>query len=263
MTSSRRVLMIEDMDTVSGPVSRELQSQYGYDVTCLRDPSELTAILPLVTFDVAVVDLLFEPMSRGFQARLAAGDVNLGSGPLLITGLTALRLLAQARHPIPSVVWTTAEANRRLHLIYAREEAELGTKCFCSKTPGTGTTETLHLAIEAACAGQAFADPAINPYLPSPTSPRLSDTLLKDACSRSIWRAIAAGAKDRATISRLTPYKMKTVANQIGRMYECLREFDQGLPETRFAQNEIVSYAGRNWEFFLDDAVRLLSNQRE
>ena len=53
-------------------------------------------------------------------------------------------------------------------------------------------------------------------------------------------------------------YSGRTVGNRIPEMYQDLLEFDTGLRESRSPLLEVVRYAAANWQFFLDDAVRVM-----
>jgi hypothetical protein len=48
------------------------------------------------------------------------------------------------------------------------------------------------------------------------------------------------------------------VGNLIPAMFDDLSMLDHGLRRSGSPMNDIISYASRNWEFFLDDTVRSL-----
>jgi hypothetical protein len=175
---------------------------------------------------------------------------------LLITGLTAVRTLQDEGSDVGAVIWTSGEANRRLHLLYAYED--LGMRVFCSKSPGTGRVDTLEEAARAARRKRQFVDVVLEPYLPVEHSRHISEILLRDESRRAIWRAVAAGAHTRSEIGRLAGYSARTVGNRIPDMYEDLLEFDAGLAGSKTPLIEVVRYAANNWQFFLDEAVRAM-----
>lgn len=249
-----RVLLVEDHTQLAGPIGRELEQEYGHVVTRARDPIEAQLCLAAASFDVAVVDMLFEHLTRDFDSRRSSGEVRLGGSPLLVTGLYAAAAFRRSRADGGVVMWTSGEANRRLHLLFAYES--LGVRAFCSKSAGTGKADVLHATILAADAGADRVDPVLNPYLPGPDSPTISATLLRDERSRSIWRALALGHHTREEIAEVTGYAERSVGNATRAMLDALVELDPGLRPGRRPLLELVSFASRNWEFFLDEAVR-------
>lgn len=254
MSSALRILLIEDSDHLAGAVTRELEKDYGHTVVWLNDPARLEPALAGDHFDVAVVDLLYEHLNREFDARRLAGGVQVRGEQLLITGLTAIRILRERRPSIPTVVWTSGEATRRLHLLYSYQDLKM--RNYCSKSPGTGRVDMLEQAARMSHGLGSYVDPVLNPYLPSERGRSASEILIGDECKRAIWRAIALGAHTRTEIGRAAGYAPRTVGRRIPEMYEDLREFDQGLAVRRTPLLEIVRYVAGNWHFFLDEAVR-------
>jgi len=251
-----RILLIEDHVQLAGLVGRELQQEFGCTVTHKRDPVEAKDAYRAGEFDLAIVDLLYEHLNRDFEARRAAGKISLTSASLLVTGLAAVHHLMVPRQDIGVVIWTAGEANRRLHLLFAYED--LAVRVFCSKSSGTGRVDTLMEALKAAADGRTYIDPVLNSYLPADGVPTISDTILRDQSKRSIWRALALGARTRGQISEITGYSTRTVGNLIPAMSDDLATLDSGLGRRDAPMAEIVSYASRNWEFFLDDTLRTM-----
>jgi DNA-binding NarL/FixJ family response regulator len=247
------ILLVEDSDQLAGSTSRELE-EYGHSVTWLRDPLPIEAELARHRFDVAIIDLLYEHLNHEFNNRRLTGRVQVRGERLLITGLTAIHVLREQHPDVGVVVWTSGEANRRLHLLYSYED--LAMRSYCSKSPGTGHADVLEQASRLAYDQRYFIDPVLNPYLPTGQVRRASDILLQDECKRAIWRAIAIGAHTRADIGRLTSYSARTIGNRIPEMYQDLQEFDPGIPKSKTPLIEVVRYVANNWQFFLDDAVR-------
>ncbi|MGR4880934.1 hypothetical protein ACIPUC_16230 [Streptomyces sp. LARHCF249] len=255
MNQGLRILLVEDSDLLAGAVSRELEREYGHTVTAVRDPLDLDTMLAAEHFDAAVVDLLYEHLNRDFDALRLSGRLRVRGDALLVSGLTAVRTLnARRPAPVPTVVWTSGEANRRLHLLYAYQN--LGVRSYCSKSPGTGRLDTLETAVREAAAGRYHVDPVLNPYLPSDRARSTSGILFQEENKRAIWRAIALGAPTREEIGRLAGYAPRTVGRLIPEMYSALREFDIGLAESRTPFVDLVRYVAGNWQFFLDEAVR-------
>jgi DNA-binding NarL/FixJ family response regulator len=251
-----RVLLIEDHGPLAGLVSRELHQEYGCEVTYARDPLEARAAYHHANFDLAIVDLLYEHLNRDFDSRRAAGTASLTSKELLLSGLAAVRELAAEPAGTGVVIWTSGEASRRLHLLFAYED--LAARVFCSKSAGTGKLDILIEALRAAAEKRTYIDPVLNSYLPADGAPTISSTILHDPARRSVWRALAIGARTRSQVSEITGYTSRTVGNLIPEMFSDLSALDAGLRTSGSPMNEVISYASRNWEFFLDDTVREL-----
>jgi len=250
------ILLVEDSDQLAGSISRELKREYGHTVTWLRDPTLMESTPGNQRFDVAIIDLLYEHLNREFDAKRLAGRVRVRGDRLLISGLTAIRILREERLAAGIVVWTSGEANRRLHLLYSYED--LAIRTYCSKSPGTGRADILEQAVRMAHNHSHYVDPVLNPYLPAGRGRRASDILLQDECKRAIWRAIALGADTRIEIQRLAGYAARTIGNRIPEMYRDLQEFEAGFVSARSPLLEVVRFATGNWQFFLDDAVRVM-----
>jgi DNA-binding NarL/FixJ family response regulator len=247
-----RLLLIEDATQLAGPIARELRAEYGHEVTCARDPLEARVLGE--QFDVVVVDLLFEHLSREFDARRLARQVSLTRDRLLISGLSAVDDFTTRQPASKVVLWTSGEANRHLHLFYAYDE--LRVRAFCSKSSGTGKADVLNAAIEAAAQGKEYVDGVLGAYVkPSKRAPTLSSTLLRSERHRAIWRAVALGAHSRDEIDRITGLGRRTIGNLmpelLANLVELRSDLQPGSPLT-----EVVRFAGSHWEFFLDDAVR-------
>jgi DNA-binding NarL/FixJ family response regulator len=248
-----RVLLIEDHAPLAGLVGRELQRECGWEVTYARDPREVSAH-DRASFDLAIIDLLYEHLTRDFDSRRLAGAVTLTGKELLLSGLAAVRDLAADPAGTRFVIWTSGEASRRLHLLFAYEE--FAARVFCSKSAGTGTLDTLIEALRAAADKRGYVDPVLNSYLPADGARTISSTILHDPARRSVWRALALGARTRGQVSDITGYSSRHVGNLIPEMFNDLSAFDAGLRTSSSPMNEVISYASRNWEFFLDDTVR-------
>lgn len=249
-----RVLLIEDHTQLAGLVSQELREKYGYEMTSVRDPLSAQEACQDAEYDLAIVDLLYGHLNEEFYARCERREVGATGSRLLITGLLAARDLSAAPHRTKIVVWTSGEANRRLHLLYAYEE--LGLRVYCSKSSGGGTADTLLCAIRAAAEGREFADPVLNSYLPGRGDAKIGATIMKEPARRAVWRALALGAFTRGEISKITGYSKRTIGNHMPEMLSDLIAFDPGIRPAGAPMAQVASYASRNWEFFLDDVVR-------
>lgn len=248
------VLLVEDHSQLAGPISRELAGEYGHEVDWVRDPLEARNRLQSKSYDVAIVDLLYEHLTQQFDVRRLRHRVSLTGSQMLITGLWAVEAFRERVRGGGVVLWTSGEANRRLHLLFAYED--LGIRAYCSKAAGTGKADVLNETLLAAASGQIRVDPVLNSYLPAAGGRKISQTLLREESRRAIWRALSLGAHTRAEIAALTGYSERTIGNLIPRMLEDLVELDPGLRPGRSPLGEVAAYASRNWEFFLDDAVR-------
>jgi DNA-binding NarL/FixJ family response regulator len=249
-----KVLLVEDHSQLAGPISRELIQEYGHDVDWVCDPLEARSRLRDHRYDVAVVDLLYEHLTQQFDARRLSRSVSLTASQMLITGLAAVQAFREHVTTGGVVLWTSGEANRRLHLLFAYED--LGIRAYCSKSAGTGKADVLNDTLIAAAKHQSHVDPVLNSYLPATGQRKIRDTLLREESKRAIWRALSLGAHTRAEISAIAGYSERTIGNLIPGMLDDLVEFDPGLRPGRSPLSEVVSYASRNWEFFLDDTVR-------
>lgn len=256
MSDPLSIMLVEDSDQLAGATARELEQEYGHRVTCLRDPLSMSSELSAQHFDVAIIDLLYEHLNREFDAKRLARKVRVRGDRLLVTGLMAVRLLHEHHPNIGTVIWTSGEANRRLHLLYSYENLMM--RNYCSKSPGTGRCDTLEYAARMAHGRHTYVDPVLNPYLPATGSRPAGDILFQDVCKRAIWRAIAVGADTRSEIGRIAGYSDRTVGNRIPEMYRDLLEFDPGIVGSKSPLLEVVRYVAGNWQFFLDEAVRAM-----
>lgn len=247
-----RILLIEDTTQLAGPIVRELQDEHGHDVTWVRDPLE--ARRTRGAFDVAIVDLLFEHLSRDFDDRRLARQVRPTRDQLLITGLTAIADLAKGSPSTKVVLWTSGEANRQLHLFYSAQE--LGILSYCSKSSGTGKADTLNRAVLAAACDTEYIDPVLSTYLPNRRSTSIVEALLRDQTGLAIWRAVALGAHSREEIQNVTGYDRRTIGNKMPNLLDNLLSLGTGIKQPGKPLNEVVRFANRHWEFFLDAAVQ-------
>lgn len=251
-----RVLLVEDHSQLAVPIARELETEHGHQVTWSRDPLEAADRLRERNFDVAVIDLLYEHLTHQFDTNRRARQVSLtGASTLLITGLFVAQEFRAHRSTGGIVLWTSGEANRRLHLLFAYKD--LRVRAFCSKSSGTGKADMLHDTIVAAYHDSTKVDPVLNSYLPAAGDAAVSKTLLRDECHRAIWRALSLGFHTREEIASVTGYARRTIGNAIPVMLRDLTQVDPGLRPGQRPINELVSYATRNWEFFLDESVRI------
>jgi DNA-binding NarL/FixJ family response regulator len=250
-----RLLLVEDHDMLARAVARELADVYGHDVSWVPSPAAMRQLLVRESFDVVVVDLLYDQLVRDFEPRRKSGSIDLTTDEFLVTGLTALHWLRLVSPRPGVVVWSSGEANRRLHLLFAYEDLKV--RVFCSKSSGSGRVDTLQEAITAAAVGRSWVDHVLNCYLPARLARPLAGTLLQKEAHRSIWRAISAGAHSKSEIVSLTHYAESVVRKCIPRMYDELVELDEGMTKRGVSISELAAFGAANWQFFLDDAVRL------
>jgi DNA-binding NarL/FixJ family response regulator len=248
------VLLIEDHSQLAGLVRQELQEKHGYKTTWEQDPIQAREKYQKENYDIAIIDLLYSHLSQDFEDLRRNRMVTATSRQLLVSGLMAAQELTAPPRHTRVVIWTSAEPNRRLHILYAYEE--LGIRVFCSKSSGEGTSDTFVSALEAAAEGRTFADPVLNSYLPAANSLGLRKTILRESNKRAIWRALALEARTRSEISDITGYSNRTIGNLIPAMLDDLIEFDPGISRNSPPMAQLISYASRNWEFFLDEVVR-------
>jgi DNA-binding NarL/FixJ family response regulator len=248
------VLLIEDHSQLAGLVSRELHEKHGYETDWECDPIRAREKYRKIKYDIAIIDLLYGHLSQDFEDLRRNHMVTATSRQLLITGLMAAQELTAPPRHTKIVIWTSGEANRRLHILYAYEE--LGIRVFCSKSSGGGTSDTLVTALGAAAQGRTFIDPVLNSYLPAANSPTVRETILRESSKRAIWRAVALGARTRGEISDITGYSNRTIGNLVPAMLDDLIVFDPGISRNSPPMAQLISYASRNWEFFLDEMIR-------
>lgn len=246
------VLLVEDHSGYAGLVCRELGTAHGHETVLVSDPAAALRELATRAYDVAVVDVLYEPLVRDFAARRTRGGL---AGPLLASGLSVIRAAGAAPGRPRPVIWSSGEANRHLHLLFAFQE--FGVRAYCSK--GTGSVEPLHRAIVAAAAGGRYVDRLLDPYLPAAGAVPLRRTILRDQSRRAIWRAIALGYHSRRELATITGYSDRHIGNLVPTMVaEDLQLLDPGLRPGRSPLSELVRFAAHHWEFLLDEAVREL-----
>jgi DNA-binding NarL/FixJ family response regulator len=248
------VLLIEDHSQLAGLVSRELREKHGYETTWERDPIRAREKYRKENYDIAIIDLLYGHLSQDFEELRRDHMVTVTSRQLLVSGLMAAQELTAPPRHTKIVIWTSGEADRRLHMLYAYEE--LGIRVFCSKSSGGGTSDTLVNALQAAAEGRTYVDRVLNSYLPAANSPTIRETILRESRKRAVWRALALGARTRGEISDITGYSNRTIGNLIPAMFDDLIEFDPGISRNSAPMAQLISYASRNWEFFLDEVIR-------
>ncbi len=248
------VLLIEDHSQLAGLVSRELQEKHDYKITWARDPVSAGDSYREMNFDLAIIDLIYAHLNEEFEGLRRRGEVTVTSSRLLVTGLLAVQELTAPPRDTKIVIWTSGEANRRLHMLYSYEELKI--RVFCSKSSGNGTTDTLVSALRAAAEERTFVDPVLNSYLPVANSPTVSATILRESTKRAVWRSLAMGARTRNEISEITGYSKRTIGNLVPEMLNDLIEFDPGVSRSSAPMAQLISYASCNWEFFLDEVIR-------
>lgn len=222
-------------------------------MTWARDPVGARETYQGMDYDLAIIDLLYEHLNQEFEDLRRKGMVTATGSRFLVSGLLAVKELTTPPRDTKIVIWTSGEANRRLHLLYAYEE--LGMRVFCSKSSGSGTADTLVTALQAAAEGRTFVDPVLNSYLPTAGSPAISATILRGPLKRAVWLALALGARTRSEISDITGYSKRTIGNLMSAMLDDLIKLDPGVSSSPAPMAQLLTYAGRNREFFLDEVI--------
>jgi hypothetical protein len=140
--------------------------------------------------------------------------------------------------------------------------------------PPPGRVDTGHAGLDAHSPGQAGPpglgerDPPVDPvghldegadpgtYVRDRTAEGRADREPGEQRGPRVARAIALGAHTRDRVSEMTGYRPRTVGNLIPQMFSDLRLLDAGMGESEAPMADVVSYASKNWEFFLDDTLR-------
>jgi DNA-binding NarL/FixJ family response regulator len=250
-----RVLLAEDEVGYSDFIVEELQRTYGHEVVFAEQPTAAVRRLHAGGIDAVVTDLLFEPALQDFLERTVGRSNPLTAERLITSGLSVIRAAREAGAGV--VVWTSGSQNRQLHVIFAYED--LAVRAFCSKR-SAGRARNLHHALTAVVEGRDWIDVISAAALPPPGTFPLRQTILSTPASkRSIWRALAVGARSRTDVRQLTGFAPK---NLVQPMHDDLRALMPNLQvgRWRFAArakfNELQAFAVENSQFFLDNTVR-------
>ncbi|MFV2022265.1 hypothetical protein [Micromonospora sp. LOL_023] len=243
-----RILVVEDMGIAGAMADSELTQVTPCEPVVVFDPVAALDRLRSESFDAAVIDMLFLAQSDDFERRRRDGRVRLTDTRLHVSGLAPLRAASAAG--IPAVLWSSGEPNRRLHMIFAHEE--LGCRSMCPKD----VRGKLATAVQDVVAGREHIDPILRMHLPPKSAPTLRETFFSSGSRRAIWRAMALGLHDHARIGRAVGVTSGTVRRSVEEMRSKLVAFDPGCSDAGPPTAQLVSYASRNWEFFLDDTVR-------
>ncbi|MFC0105478.1 hypothetical protein [Kibdelosporangium aridum] len=147
-------------------------------------------------YDVAIVDMLFRRESDDFENRRRPGHVGLNSEQLHLSGLAVLHPITAHDLPTRPVVWSSGEANRRLHMIFAYEV--LGCRVLCSKE----AVGDLPLAVAAALERREYVRPVLKMYLTPGFARPLEETLLASSARLRIWRAMASEQHQHKAIAK-------------------------------------------------------------
>jgi DNA-binding NarL/FixJ family response regulator len=272
MTDPLRVLLAEDDPYYAGLFGGLLRAETGADVVIVHSPHGASRLLRDEAFDVVVVDMRFRDEADAFAVRRDDGQVSIVSDrEFLLSGLSIIQAARTYGHrPMdvtakPAVVvWSIAESNRVLQLIFAYEV--LGVRAFCTKgsrarvaggvgidigAGGGGLAE----AVRRAAAGESYADNEARAYLPARNAVGLAESLFVRPTWRSVWRSLALKRSDRKSIKAPIFQAQSTVNKALVEISNALERFDPGLPRGRDPLQQLHSYADHNWEFFLDDAV--------
>jgi hypothetical protein len=254
--------MVEDDGYYAELFGNLLRDELDADVAIGHSPAHAIRLLHEEAFDVVVVDMRFRDDADAFAVRRDDGLVRITDDrEFLRSGLSTVQDAARygsrpagGGTPPAIVVWSIAESNRVLHLKFAYEV--LGVRAFCTKgsrarAAGTG----LGQAVRSAALGEPYVDSEARAYLPTRNAATLEESLFARSAWRSIWRSLALKRSDRKSIKAPIFHAQSTVNKALVEMRDALERFDPGLPRGRDPLQQLHSYADRNWEFFLDDAV--------
>ncbi|GLW91712.1 response regulator [Actinokineospora globicatena] len=245
-----RVLLVEDEGVAAQMAVTELRDALPCEVTVVPDPVEALTRLHRERFDIAVVDMLYQAHSVEFERRRRLGSVRLTDLRLHLSGLAVLHAARAANPAVRTVLWTNGESNRRLHMLFAREQ--LGCRVMCPKD----AVGKLAVAVGAAVDEQDHVDPVLRMYFPPANAPTLAETFFTSSTRLAVWRAMALGVHEHAAIGKIVGVTAGTVRRGMDAIRAKLVAFDPGCTEDGPPTAEVVRYASQNWQFFLDDTVR-------
>lgn len=243
-----RVLLVEDQGPSAQAAAGALVSELGCEVDVVHDPARGVAQLADREYDVVVVDVLFRSVTEEFDRRRLQRVVRLDDEVLHLSGLAVIDAARQCA--VSPVVWSSGEPNRHLHLLFAQEE--LWAKVFCAKVE----LDALVTATKAAAEGEEYIDPDLSYYVPNVHGRPLRETILSQPRKLALWRATALGEHQHGALAKMTGMSAKAVRTSMGEMRARLAELDPGVGTDNAPSSDVVRFAGRNWEFFLDDTVR-------
>ncbi|MGI5238559.1 hypothetical protein [Dactylosporangium sp. CA-139066] len=243
-----RILVVEDMGIAAEMAHTELAQAISCEPVVVADPVVALDHLRRERYDAVVADMLFQPHSDDFERRRRDRKVQLTDARLHLSGLALLQAATKAE--TPAVLWTSGEPNRRLHMMFAREQ--LRCRGMCPKD----VKGKLATAVQAVVDGREYIDPLLRMHLPPRSAPTLRETFFSSRSRLSMWRAMAVGLHDHSRIGHAAGVKSGTVRRSVEEMRTKLVEFDPGCSRDGPPTPELVRYASQNWEFFLDDTVR-------
>ena len=230
-----KVAMVEDHMMTAEGVMDVLTRRCGHEVTLFNHPSKLHT--QDATFDAALVDLLF---------RVPDADAALEFD----TGITALRFFSD--RGTPTILWTSGEANRSLHLSAAFSLFDIR-----GAIPKDPPLAELIECLTDVLAGKRWIHPQLRPYETLHKERSAGEKLLASAKHRSIWKALAAGASSHGEVARATNYAQYTIREAVGEMNQLLahssllaQSADSGRPLIN-----VSAFARLHREFFLDHTL--------
>jgi DNA-binding NarL/FixJ family response regulator len=246
-----KVLLVEDHRQYAELVREKLAEVFGFEVALSPEPDDASRRLRAQFFDVVVVDVLYRELSERYNVQRALARNSLSElEPYNLSGLSVLDAAARLPAPPAVVVWTSADANRALHLVLAYQD--FGIRVYCSKE---SPWETIGRAINAAVQRQSFTDLSLQPFLPRSGLPPISTVLFRELKWRAIWRALAAGSQAHEVTAKMTYYDRQTIRKAMSPMAHELAVLNPRINPDKQQFNQLSSYATYHWEFFLDRAV--------
>jgi DNA-binding NarL/FixJ family response regulator len=244
------ILIVEDQGVTAEMATNALRTINSAVIDVAPGPLAAIEKMKTTPYDVAIVDMLFRTESDDFETRRRLGDIGMNGGQLHLSGLAVLHAITNLDLPTRPVIWSSGEANRRLHMIFAYEV--LGCRVLCAKE----AVRDLPHAVAAALEGREYVHPVLKMYLTPDFARPLKETLLASSARLRIWRAMASGQHQHKAIAKNAGVKPSTIRKSMDDLRAKLLQFDPGYPANGSPSAEIIRYAGQNWEFFLDDTVR-------
>lgn len=245
-----RVLIVEDQGPSARDAAKEIQSVFACEIDIAADPLEAIALLSRRSYDAAVVDMLFTEHTKKFRKKLRQHEVKLTDKTLHLSGLAVLYEIRERRLATNTVLWTGGDANRELHMIFAREE--LGAQVLCLKDPSSDLLKAVQYALD----GKPYIDPFLGMEHSMRFSAPLRETLLVSKPKLAVWRAMALGMRQHRDIAKAIGVKPETVNKGMNAMKDQLLSLDRTYPSDGSPSGIVISFAAENWEFLLDDTVR-------
>jgi DNA-binding NarL/FixJ family response regulator len=250
-----RILLVDDGQGYARDMAKWLQHDHKHDVVFAAAPEQAGRLLD-ETVDVAMVDVLYEPLLRRLRWDHVSGSTS--AGPFLDSGLAVLQRIRERGLKIPVVIWSDGADNRILHMRFAYDE--YGVRVFQLKD--SGDVSALHRAALAAAAGQTQIDPKLEaaglPVARSHAARTVRATIFHRPIWVHVWRALARGAtrheEIQSALGAVPGYDRRVVQE----MAQEAANFTELNLTSRAHLAFCIRYARDHREFFVDSTVRRL-----